>query len=252
MKHPKASQLPVLIFLQENVYELLHFLFLHQTATFCFNSSSLNSCYISCFYIKPQLPMMSKLKYKVATFLVSTSNRNPLHGVERRFVGCYISCFYIKPQLRFCDDCIFKRCYISCFYIKPQLCLFLTFTYNVATFLVSTSNRNIAVAFLVTVPLLHFLFLHQTATAWRVQSKRSGCYISCFYIKPQQVVVALLHLCVATFLVSTSNRNIEVVRIVFELVATFLVSTSNRNRHPSRFQTKQVATFLVSTSNRNC
>ena len=99
---------------------------------------------------------------------------------------CYISCFYIKPQLHNSFESASICCYISCFYIKPQQTLknsvrasvatFLVSTSNrngitrrrdgryVATFLVSTSNRNIYLMVVYLMQLLHFLFLHQTAT----------------------------------------------------------------------------------------
>ena len=77
-------------------------------------------CYISCFYIKPQRTYVANNANKVATFLVSTSNRN-------------------------FDAELFSNC-------------------SVATFLVSTSNRNYKIVQASKLLLLHFLFLHQTAT----------------------------------------------------------------------------------------
>ena len=121
--------------------ELLHFLFLHQTATTDIKSYFFSSCYISCFYIKPQ-QQCRRVRYRcVATFLVSTSNRNIEVGAQ---AGA-----------------------------------------DVATFLVSTSNRNCLTFLNYTAKLLHFLFLHQTATVALCPILPVGCYISCFYIKPQ-------------------------------------------------------------------
>ena len=123
-----------------------------------------SGCYISYFYIKPQLSIRFRLLMLVATFLISTSNRNLSIRASVSCPCCYISYFYIKPQLSPYTYAACRRCYISYFYIKPQRLSIL-------------------------------------------DSLRSGCYISYFYIKPQLVKSDGLHLCVATFLISTSNRN---------------------------------------------
>ena len=99
----------------------------------------------------------------------------------------------------------------------------------VATFLVSTSNRNLKIVLFIFHALLHFLFLHQTATRSMLSFRIIRCYISCFYIKPQLKSGKLLYDRVATFLVSTSNRNWPFAVGFWSCVATFLVSTSNRN-----------------------
>ena len=77
------------------------------------------------------------------------------------------------------------------------------------------------------------------------------CYISCFYIKPQPFTEEDKVALVATFLVSTSNRNRLKLPMAAKRVATFLVSTSNRNAQARLLNEQAVATFLVSTSNRN-
>ena len=300
----------------EAFISLLHFLFLHQTATCyysvpddwccyisCFYikpqlegspSRERNSCYISCFYIKPQPILVEFIGIIVATFLVSTSNRNLL-----------VFPFQLLQLLHFLflhqtatESMLFLNmagCYISCFYIKPQRNVYYSPEFSVATFLVSTSNRNCifpvriifsllhflflhqtatralcffsavqllhflflhqtatqSILILHYIRLLHFLFLHQTATCFLTKIRVFGCYISCFYIKPQPKQYYCCFTCVATFLVSTSNRNSDGLKNSIEVVATFLVSTSNRNSHQSSPSSNSVATFLVSTSNRN-
>ena len=143
--------------------ELLHFLFLHQTATIDIKSYFFSSCYISCFYIKPQ-QQCRRVRYRcVATFLVSTSNRNIEVGAQ---AGADVATFLVSTS---------NRNYL-CIVIKKVL---------VATFLVSTSNRNHFATMERLWLLLHFLFLHQTATVFPFLMLILGCYISCFYIKPQ-------------------------------------------------------------------
>ena len=100
--------------------ELLHFLFLHQTATITCQFSAISCCYISCFYIKPQLFTAESGLQCVATFLVSTSNRNP-------------------PTIS----------------VDTKALLHFLFLHQTATKVMSNFNH---------VRLLHFLFLHQTAT----------------------------------------------------------------------------------------
>ena len=77
---------------------LLYILILHQTTTKSFVTFSFLRCFISWFYIKPQLIVILLTK----------------------LLSCFISWFYIKPQPygggRREDTC----CFISWFYIKPQ------------------------------------------------------------------------------------------------------------------------------------
>ena len=101
------------------------------------------------------------------------------------------------------------------------------------------------------VQLLHFLFLHQTAT-----HSNAGWIgrVATFLVSTSNRNLAVILgsvVQVATFLVSTSNRNQTVFDFKFTCVATFLVSTSNRNLAVILGSVVQVATFLVSTSNRN-
>ena len=216
---------------------LLHFLFLHQTATQKSELSFVDSCYISCFYIKPQPNNSTPRDAFVATFLVSTSNRNKssskssskkllhflfLHQTATDYFNIYMLCrllhFLFLHQtatvlpfllgtgslLHFLflhQTATSKRelstlwgCYISCFYIKPQHVDYYCPAEAVATFLVSTSNRNATTLLRSITRLLHFLFLHQTATWYSTFDPVTGCYISCFYIKPQPIHFILLYL----------------------------------------------------------
>ena len=143
---------------------LLHFLFLHQTATSPVYCPREESCYISCFYIKPQ----------------------PTYNQYGTQVSCYISCFYIKPQPKL-EKPVYNP--VATFLVSTSNrngTAYAIPDFKVATFLVSTSNRNWRNARPFSVQLLHFLFLHQTATWFRGICWLPGCYISCFYIKPQR------------------------------------------------------------------
>ena len=77
-------------------------------------------CYISSFYIKPQL----------------------WKGAYADMPRCYISSFYIKPQRQKTLHADKPCCYISSFYIKPQPYIDKLFYRFVAIYLLSTSNRN--------------------------------------------------------------------------------------------------------------
>ena len=55
---------------------LFYILFLHQTTTECLTLVQLRSCFISCFYIKPQHANFALQVYCVVLYLVSTSNHN--------------------------------------------------------------------------------------------------------------------------------------------------------------------------------
>ena len=165
----------------------------------------------------------------VATFLVSTSIRNKQNTAYK---SRYVATFLVSTSNRnwgIADD-------------TRELLLHFLFLHQTAT---RTSCRKFIHR------LLHFLFLHQTATSFHNNYINPRCYISCFYIKPQRSTCASCCSKVATFLVSTSNRNSDDVVSFVNSVATFLVSTSNRNLSFNPKNQWSVATFLVSTSNRN-
>ncbi len=145
-----------------------------------------NSCYIFCFYIKPQLPVLlysQRLRCYIFCFYIKPQRFNRNHV---RVFRCYIFCFYIKPQLRrsrgfFCCVATFfvstsnrnvvqlkdDSRQVATFFVSTSnrnAILIPTFTAWVATFFVSTSNRNLGIVSVIRPVLLHFLFLHQTAT----------------------------------------------------------------------------------------
>ena len=186
-------------------------------------------CFISLFYIKPQL---------VGLLL-------PL------LQDCFISLFYIKPQQVILDDSAGFNCFISLFYIKPQpeipwwsnfviaLYLFSTSNHNllptgssglaIALYLFSTSNHNLFSVCAEPCRLLYISFLHQTTTALRFSRKESNCFISLFYIKPQRWCSLVFLIVIALYLFSTSNHNSPGPRVRNCLIALYLFSTSNHN-----------------------
>ena len=78
---------------------------------------------------------------------------------------------------------------------------------EVVLYLVSTSNHN-SLHGLRRMPwLFYILFLHQTTTPSAPPGYRAGCFISCFYIKPQLECHSRYCDGVVLYLVSTSNHN---------------------------------------------
>ena len=76
--------------------------------------------------------------------------------------------------------------FISWFYIKPQQFRMTILAYKVASYLDSTSNHNTSANCSRSSKLLHILILHQTTTLQVVYQVAHRCFISWFYIKPQQ------------------------------------------------------------------
>ena len=122
--------------------ELLLISFLHQTTTLCSGGFSSIHCFLSHFYIKPQL-----------TFFVWISPYN-----------CFLSHFYIKPQLGVGVHQSVLYCFLSHFYIKPQLWSYRWRYPLIASYLISTSNHNWLLYLLSDLKLLLISFLHQTTT----------------------------------------------------------------------------------------
>ena len=82
---PDYNVLSYILFLHQTTtdtasakYSLLlsYILFLHQTTTYANDKVVMVGCLISCFYIKPQLPMIFSSIVVVVLYLVSTSNHN--------------------------------------------------------------------------------------------------------------------------------------------------------------------------------
>ncbi len=180
--------------------ELFYISFLHQTTTsssFCFSHSG---CFISRFYIKPQLQELSSCRRIVVLYLVSTSNHNllrPWHIVRMLF-------------------------YIS-------------FLHQTTTGWRASRGAQ---------RLFYISFLHQTTTMLRRLPKLSSCFISRFYIKPQQAVDNMKSNEVVLYLVSTSNHNFNVTQGIRRIVVLYLVSTSNHNTH--HYDAKVPGLFYIS------
>ena len=143
----------------------------------------------------------------VATYLLSTSNRNYSHLY---FLIITVATYLLSTSNRNVVDRHIRNRYV-------------------ATYLLSTSNRNLR-SFLVSLSsLLHIFFLHQTATVYIINTLQRCCYISSFYIKPQLVgTQAEQKKCcyISSFYI---KPQLSKVRHPLRLVATYLLSTSNRN-----------------------
>ena len=110
---------------------LLYILILHQTTTMIMRSCFTSSCFISWFYIKPQLRTVHF--WAVQCCFISWFYIKPQHSTCccAKKICCFISWFYIKPQpMRHLIEKL-ASCFISLFYIKPQLVLFKTL--NIST-----------------------------------------------------------------------------------------------------------------------
>ena len=128
-------------------------------------SSAINGCILSKFYIKPQLPLHS-------------DSISPC---------CILSKFYIKPQLVRCSVFFRTCCILSKFYIKPQHWMLSRLENIVVSYRNSTSNHNALVKRVVSLWLYLIEILHQTTTANPPQGWPFCCILSKFYIKPQPV-----------------------------------------------------------------
>ena len=125
--------------------QLLLISFLHQTTTIS-NGSRINiHCFLSHFYIKPQLEKCFRGASYIASYLISTSNHNYQRCFSIRYTlllisflhqtttwlvchliisDCFLSHFYIKPQLTTFAFIMPTDCFLSHFYIKPQRILY--------------------------------------------------------------------------------------------------------------------------------
>ena len=143
---------------------LLHIIFLHQTATVgngtvypgrCYISSfyikpqprqllsfQRPSCYISSFYIKPQRYRSSCAPLAVATYLLSTSNRNFPKLLKSIRMLLYIFFLHQTATLRDNLCCCLPLLYIFFLHQTATLVSAARRKGQVAIYLLSTSNRN--------------------------------------------------------------------------------------------------------------
>ena len=77
------------------------------------------------------------------------------------------------------------------------------------------------------------------------------CFLSRIYIKPQLLFCKAEKVWVVSYLVSTSNHNLNIEFIRFSHVVSYLVSTSNHNCCRYIKFIFNVVSYLVSTSNHN-
>ena len=143
---------------------LLLISFLHQTTTGCCTSSVISNCFLSHFYIKPQLEprgtephadcFLSHFYIKPQPGTATTwccshcflshfyikPQQSGVNWLKRLY--CFLSHFYIKPQLAKEKFGVGIHCFLSHFYIKPQQRLPSIITWSIASYLISTSNHN--------------------------------------------------------------------------------------------------------------
>ena len=129
-------------------YQLLLISFLHQTTTGLIPPNKKKYCFLSHFYIKPQLSAVPAADDSIASYLISTSNHN--HPVLRHATAAlllisflhqtttfylYIIIFNLLLLISFLHQTTTKfvawtspfNCFLSHFYIKPQPFLFVRF-----------------------------------------------------------------------------------------------------------------------------
>ena len=137
--------------------------FLHQTTTTSKSLSSLPSCSLFLFYIKPQLNKLAHAFLLVVHYSFSTSNHNGyvfkstnmrlfiipfLHQTTTQVFSywnsesCSLFLFYIKPQPKWWYKFEHFCCSLFLFYIKPQLPARSTISRSVVHYSFSTSNHN--------------------------------------------------------------------------------------------------------------
>ena len=113
--HNLRSDLPTIILLY--LIEILH-----QTTTFAFDTSPVQGCILSKFYIKPQQAGGKSLKERGCILSKFYIKPQLDESSAKDYLGCILSKFYIKPQPSARVRELLKGCILSKFYIKPQRC----------------------------------------------------------------------------------------------------------------------------------
>ena len=149
-------------------------------------------CFLFQFYIKPQL---AETTVKIASrcFLFQFYIKPQPHmGVKERLIRCFLFQFYIKPQPPMPTGWMHSSCFLFQFYIKPQQFDRRVRGYGVVSYFNSTSNHNNPRTVMPGYRLFLISILHQTTTPLRLASRRLGCFLFQFYIKPQPRICDLL------------------------------------------------------------
>ena len=120
---------------------LFHILILHQTTTLWQHHLGHDGCFISWFYIKPQLAEPSLYSSMVVSYLDSTSNHNDNDDKEAKQMLFHILILH-QTTTTLCRTSPQVRCFISWFYIKPQRTAWQLLHLPVVSYLDSTSNHN--------------------------------------------------------------------------------------------------------------
>ena len=145
------------------IMRLLLISFLHQTTTagwrslrpsYCFLSHFYikpqlsqfpypftDDCFLSHFYIKPQPERRFPLLSAIASYLISTSNHN-LPKRYHRCSGLLLISFLHQTTTRCWCSSARPYCFLSHFYIKPQPTRYIPVIEHIASYLISTSNHN--------------------------------------------------------------------------------------------------------------
>ena len=158
---------------------------LHQTTTVRLELQFLRGCILSKFYIKPQLPSLSKATTSVVSYRNSTSNHNcyrTWRNIQKLYLieilhqtttasaakgftpRCILSKFYIKPQPLARVRELVEGCILSKFYIKPQPAATRAAWFFVVSYRNSTSNHNLTGLQKPIMRLYLIEILHQTTT----------------------------------------------------------------------------------------
>ena len=211
--------------------------------------------FLSHFYIKPQPAALILTECRIASYLISTSNHNPVaRAVASRSIASYlistsnhnldgsinwrgtlllISFLHqTTTQLHILTDDL--NCFLSHFYIKPQPSRRTPRRTAIASYLISTSNHNLSWRVIATAKLLLISFLHQTTTSGCRSRHPENCFLSHFYIKPQHICTIYICTRIASYLISTSNHNGYTDRPPHMMIASYLISTSNHNNQRER------------------
>ena len=121
---------------------------------------------------------------------------------------------------------------------------------GIASYLISTSNHNQSLPHTASETLLLISFLHQTTTRVCWLLSVVNCFLSHFYIKPQLSAVPAADDSIASYLISTSNHNHPVLRHATAalLLISFLHQTTTFYLYIIIFNLLLLISFLHQTT----
>ena len=186
-------------------------------------------CYLSYYYIKPQHDGNVLPPDKAVTYPITTSNHNRGKVLSRRSFA--VTYPITTSNHNYEAEKLYKVAVVTYFVSTSNHNTngVLSKKEGVVTYFVSTSNHNFYFCSSLDTALLLILFLHQTTTLWNDFFDLLGCYLFCFYIKPQLVDVAFKRVrsCyLFCFYIKPQRRSASA---IYRSVVTYFVSTSNHN-----------------------